>query len=724
MGTEKNVRKSMPASGSAPAAAPAGVLPPLSTEQVRLVANTVRVLSAEAIEKAGSGHPGLPLGAAEIGVILFGEFLKHDPTRPDWPDRDRFVLSAGHGSMWLYSLLHLTGYDLSLDELQRFRQLGSRTPGHPEYGRTPGVETTTGPLGQGLGNAVGMAVAERMLAARYNRPGHTIVDHRTYALVGDGDLMEGITNEVSSLAGHWGLGRLIVIYDSNRISIEGSTELAFTESVAGRYRALGWDVAEVDGYDPDALRQALAAARANEERPHLIIARTRIGKESVKEDSAEAHGAPLGAEAVARLKQKLGWPAEAFYVPPAVYQLFAERRTAWAAARSQWEQRFAAWQQAHPEEARLWQEAMEQKLPDDLEAELPHFTAGDRVATRSSGGKVLQAAAKKVHYLVGGSADLAPSTHTYLKGEGDVGRGAFGGRNFHFGVREHAMGAILNGLSLHGGLRVFGSTFLVFSDYMRPAIRLAALMRQPVIYVFTHDSIYVGEDGPTHQPVEQTESLRLIPGLEVFRPADAEESRQAWIEALRRTDGPTALILTRQNLPVLPHTAEAVAEGVRRGGYLLQMVTPESVLPDRTAAAGATGSSAAAPGTVNSAVPPANGADDDDLKLTLVASGSEVALALAAAEKLAAQGYRCRVVSMPCRERFLRQPTDYQRSVLPNFGRRVFIEAGVGNGWYRLARPGDVVIGIDNFGESGPAEAVARHFGLTADAVADVVRRT
>ncbi|MBE3577296.1 MAG: transketolase [Limnochordales bacterium] len=676
---------------------------------IELIANTVRVLSAEAIEKARSGHPGLPLGTAEIGALLFGEVLKHDPTQPQWPDRDRFVLSAGHGSMWLYALLHLTGYDLPLAELVNFRQLGSRTPGHPEYGRTPGVETTTGPLGQGLSTAVGMAIAERMLAARYNRPGHTIVDHRTYVLAGDGDMMEGITNEASSLAGHLGLGRLIVIYDCNRISIEGSTELAFTESVTGRYKALGWDVVEVDGYDVEGLRQALEYAQSQEERPHLIVAHTRIGKGSLKEDSAEAHGAPLGAEAVAALKQKLGWPEESFYVPAEVYEFFASRRQAWAAVRQNWEERFAAWQAAYPQEAKEWQEAMELQLPEDLEEALPHFTPGEMVSTRSSGGKVLAACAKKVHYLVGGSADLAPSTYTYLKGEGDVARGDFRGRNFHFGVREHAMAAILNGLSLHRGFRAFGSTFLVFADYMRPAIRLAALMGQPVIYVFTHDSIYVGEDGPTHQPVEQLESLRLIPNLEVIRPADAEESRQAWIEALRRTDGPTALVLTRQNLPVLPHPPEVVAEGVRRGGYLLQVLPAASTDrgPDHTASNSLTGNG--------------NGGDDER-KLTLVASGSEVALALAAAEKLASLGYHCRVVSMPCRERFLRQPTEYQRSVLPQSGRRVFIEAGVGSGWYRLARPGDQVISIESFGESGPAEAVARHFGFTPEAIVEKIR--
>lgn len=688
----------------------AGTIDP---EMMQLIADTVRVLSAEAVEKAKSGHPGLPLGAAEIGALLFGEVLKHDPTRPDWPDRDRFVLSAGHGSMWLYSLLHLTGYDLSLAELANFRQLGSRTPGHPEYGRTPGVETTTGPLGQGLSTAVGMAIAERMLAARYNRPGHTIVDHRTYVLAGDGDMMEGITNEASSLAGHLGLGRLIVIYDCNRISIEGSTGLAFTESVAGRYKALGWDIAEVDGYDVEALRQVLASARNDEERPHLIVAHTHIGKGSLKEDSAEAHGAPLGAEAVAALKQKLGWPEEPFYVPTAVYEFFASRRQAWATIRHDWEERFAAWQAAYPEEGEAWKQAMELQLPEDLQEELPHFTPGEKVATRSSSGKVLAAAAQKVHYLVGGSADLAPSTHTYLKGEGDVAKGDFRGRNFHFGVREHAMGAILNGLSLHGGFRVFGSTFLVFADYMRPAMRLAALMGQPVIYVFTHDSIHVGEDGPTHQPIEQLESLRIIPNLEVFRPADGEESRQAWIEALQRTDGPTALVLTRQNLPVLPHSPEVAAEGVKRGGYLLQ------VLPAATATAGhgpGNGASASASSSGNG-----NGVEDER-KLTLVATGSEVSLALAAAEKLAAIGYHCRVVSMPCRERFLRQPTEYQRSVLPHSGRRVFIETGIGSGWYRLARPGDQVISMESFGESGPAEAVAKHFGFTPDAVAEKIR--
>ncbi|MBE3583181.1 MAG: transketolase [Limnochordaceae bacterium] len=699
-------------------------------DTLRLVAKTVRVLAAEAVQKANSGHPGLPLGAAEIGVLLFAELLRHDPTAPDWPDRDRFVLSAGHGSMLLYALLHLSGYDLPMSELERFRQLGSRTPGHPEYGRTVGVETTTGPLGQGIGNAVGMAIAERMLAARYNRPGYPVVGHWTYVLAGDGDMMEGVSSEAASLAGHWGLGRLIVIYDSNRISIEGQTDLAFTESVATRFQAYGWTVTEVDGHDLSALYQALTAARDSAaDQPHLIIAHTHIGRFSDQQDSAEAHGAPLGEESVRRLKQTLGWPEQAFYVPPAVYTFFAEKRCGWQEQRQAWESRFAEWQAAYPDLADQWQQAHQLSLPAGWEQAVPHFDPATKEATRNASGKVLQALAQQIPYLVGGSADLAPSTKTYLENAGDVEKGHYEGRNFHFGVREHAMGAILNGIALHKGLRPFGSTFLVFSDYMRPSIRLAALMRLPVIYVFTHDSIAVGEDGPTHQPVEQTESLRLIPGLTVFRPADAEETRQAWIEAIKMTEGPVALILTRQSLPTLSVPPEVLAAGVSRGGYLLTEITGAGAAQISSEPGSLTDSTTSHP-----LVPPALSS-----QITFVASGSEVSLALAAARLLAAEGNSCRVVSVPCRERFLQQPLAYQRAVLDGVDgaepaapgtrqhlasnrRRVFLEAGVASGWLQLARPGDQVVAMQTFGESGPASDVARHFGFSPEQVAEKIR--
>lgn len=651
------------------------------------VANTVRVLAAEAIEKAKSGHPGLPLGAAEIGSLLFAETMRHDPSDPSWPNRDRFVLSAGHGSMLLYALLHLTGYDLPMEEIQRFRQLGSATPGHPEYGRTPGVETTTGPLGQGIGNAVGMALAERMLAERFNRPGFPVVDHFTYCLAGDGCMMEGVASEAASLAGHLGLGRLIVIYDANQISIEGSTDLAFSEDVAARFLAYGWHVQEVDGYDLDALRKALEAAKAEEAAPSLIVARTRIARKSLLEGNAEAHGAPLGEEAVARLKADLGWPETPFFVPDEVRGFFQSRRAQWTAARREWQALFDRWSQAYPELRREWDKAFALELPEGLAERLPKFEKA--VATRNASGKVLQALAKEIPYLVGGSADLAPSTKTYLDGYEAIQSGRYGGRNLHFGVREHGMGAILNGMALHGGLRVFGSTFLVFSDYMRHSIRLAALMGLPVVYVFTHDSIWVGEDGPTHQPVEQLESLRLIPNLAVIRPADGAETAEAWLEALRRTTGPTALILSRQNLPVLPPRGLAPGESrVGRGGYVVRQ-EPEGKAPD----------------------------------LVLVATGSEVGLALEAAALLEQQGVACRVVSMPWRERFEEQPESYQREVLPEEAPRLFIEAGVGRGWWRLARSRDGFVTQETFGESGPGHEVAEHFGFTAQQVAEQARQ-
>jgi transketolase len=644
------------------------------------IADTVRGLSADGVQQARSGHPGMPLGTADIGAVLFSDHLKHDPTHPAWPDRDRFVLSAGHGSMFIYSFLHLTGYDLPLGELKRFRQLGSRTPGHPEYGVVPGVETTTGPLGQGFANAVGMALAEAMLAARFNRPGYEVVDHYTYVLAGDGDLMEGVTAEAASLAGHLGLGKLIVIYDANEISIEGSTSLAFTEDVAARFCAYGWHVQNIDGHDFTQIDAALEVARTEKSRPSLIVARTFIGRKSPKENSAKAHGEPLGENEVAALKQTLGLPAESFYVPAEVYAHFAAKRQVWAQRRREWEDLFARWSAAFPELRREWDSAFSDGATAELLSALPPFAAGAAWATRDASGKVMQQLAELVPYLVGGSADLAPSTKTYLEGRGSVQKESYEGRNLHFGVREHAMGALLNGMALHGGFRVFGATFLVFSDYMRPAIRMAAMMKQPVIYVFTHDSIYVGEDGPTHQPIEQTESLRLIPNLVVLRPADAEETRAAWAYALHRKDGPTALILTRQKLPTL--TTDRAAAGVAKGGYVLRDCVGD---PD----------------------------------ITLVASGSEVSLAAAAADILAQQGKKVRIVSMPARQLFLAQDDTYRAAVLPAAGRRLVLEVGATSGWHALLRPGDAVYGLDRFGESGPAEEVARHLGFTPQAVAE-----
>ena len=641
------------------------------------IADVVRGLSADGVQQAKSGHPGMPLGAAEIGTVLYSEILQHDPTDPAWPNRDRFVLSAGHASMLLYALLHLTGYDLPMSELKRFRQLGSRTPGHPEYGVTPGVETSTGPLGQGFANAVGLALAEAMLAARFNRPGYNIVEHYTYVLASDGDMMEGISAEAASLAGHWGLAKLICIYDSNRISIEGSTDIAFTESVGDRFRAYGWHVQTVDGHDPQQIISALEAAKAEKTKPSLIIAETIIGRKSPREDSAKSHGEPLGEENVVALKKALNLPEEPFFVPEEVYDFYATKRRAWKMKREQWEELFARWSQEHPDLRVEWDAAFSSAVPEEVLGALPTFEAGSELATRDASGQVLQKIADLIPHLVGGSADLGPSTKTYLEGYDAVQKGDYQGRNLHFGVREHAMGAILNGMALHGGFRVFGSTFLVFVDYMRPTIRMASLMKLPVVYVFTHDSVYVGEDGPTHQPIEQLESLRIIPDVVVMRPADALETRAAWAYALQRIDGPTVLVLTRQKLPTLA-SKEAAEAGVGRGGYVFRDCSGQ---PD----------------------------------LVLIATGSEVSLACAAADQLTAEGRRVRVVSMPSRELFLAQDESYQRSVLPDGGRRLIIEAGVTSGWHVLRRPGDAICGINRFGESGPGEQVARHLGLTVE---------
>lgn len=642
------------------------------------IAHTVRGLSADAVEKAKSGHPGMPLGCAEIGAVLYSDVLRHDPAAPNWPDRDRFILSAGHGSMFLYSFLHLTGYDLPMSELKAFRQLGSVTAGHPEYGLIPGIETTTGPLGQGLANGVGMALAEEMLAARFNRPGHEIVDHYTYVLAGDGCMMEGVTAEASSLAGHLGLGKLIVLYDSNYITIEGETGMAFTESVADRYRSYDWQVLEIDGHNTEEIASAIETAKAERTRPSLIVATTRIGRHSLLEGSEKTHGAPLGADNIAALKKAIGLPEEDFYVPQEVYDFYAERRAAWAKDRIDWDERFAAWSKAFPELREEWDIAM-LDAPEDLADKIPPFEVGTSAASRQSSQRVLQDVAKLMPHLVGGSADLAPSTLTLIDDAGSVTRGDFSGRNLHFGVREHAMGAVVNGLALHGGFRPYGATFLVFADYMRPTIRLAALMNIPSLFIFTHDSIYVGEDGPTHQPVEQLESLRIIPGLRVFRPADGEEVRYAWAEAMKRSDGPTALVLTRQALPVLNRTGGSAADTCR-GGYIARDVASPDVV--------------------------------------LIGAGSEVPLCYEAADLLAERGVNARVVSVPSRELFVAQDEAYQESVLSAGIPRVIVEVGVSTGWHVLRQPGDSVIGLDRFGESGPGAAVAEHLQFTPERVA------
>jgi len=649
------------------------------------IANVIRGLAADMVEKAQSGHPGTPLGAAEIGAVLFTEILKHDPQDPSWPDRDRFVLSAGHGSALLYSVLHLTGYDLSLNDLKCFRQFGSKTPGHPEYHVTPGVETTTGPLGQGIANAVGMALAERMLAARFNRPGFEIVDHYTYALAGDGCIMEGVSSEAASLAGNFALGKLIVLYDDNDISIEGSTDLAFTEDVGRRFQGYGWQVLKIDGNEPSQIVKSLMTAKTESGRPTLIIAKTTIAKGSPLEGRAESHGTSLGKENISVLKRNLGLSEQEFYIPQETLEFYTGRRREWRDAHVAWTKKFQVWSKQFPDLHREWERLMRQELPEKLDSILRPYETGKALATRDASGLILNGLATLLPELVGGSADLAPSTKTYLNGFTDISATDFSGRNFHFGVREHAMGAILNGISVHGGFRVFGATFLVFADYMRPPIRLAALMEQPVIFVFTHDSFWVGEDGPTHQPIEQLETLRLIPNLRVLRPADANETIWAWLTALQTNHQPTVLILGKQKLPVLTGTSR---DGFSRGGYSIS--EPETGSPD----------------------------------LILAASGSEVSLAMDTADLLAKEGRKIRIVSVPCRELFEEQEAAYRHQTLTPEIPLTIIEAGKGGGWHRLIpdpKQG-FVISIERFGQSAPAEDLTKEFGFTPEAVAKKIK--
>jgi transketolase len=653
----------------------------------QLCINTIRMLSADAVQAANSGHPGAPMGLAPLAYVLWTKFLKHDPADPKWPDRDRFVLSNGHASMLLYSLLHLCGYDLSLDEIKRFRQWGSRTPGHPEYGHAPGVETTTGPLGQGFGNAVGMAIAEAVLSSRFNRPGHEIVDHFTYVLAGDGDMMEGVASEAASLAGHLKLGKLIAFYDDNHITIEGNTELAFSESVEARFNGYGWRVlrAAGDGNDLEAIAEAIRAARSQSERPTLIIVRTHIGFGSPnRQDTAKAHGEALGAEEVKLTKQNLGWPAEpAFLIPDEVRAVFGRTLERGRESESEWKKRWAAYEAKHPDLAAEWKRAMSRALPDGWDAPIRNYRPKDAVATRQASGEVLNAVAPLLPTLIGGSADLAPSNNTLLKGSGDFSAKDHSGRNMHFGVREHAMGAVLNGMTVHGGLIPYGATFLVFSDYMRPSIRLAALMNLPVIYVFTHDSVGLGEDGPTHQPVEHLAALRAIPNLTVIRPADAAETAWAWHVAIENSGGPVALILTRQKVPNLDRGPFASAEDLRLGAYVVSE-SPE-----------------------------------ERIDLILIATGSEVHVAVEAQKRLHAEGIGARVVSMPSWELFDRQPEDYRESVLPKgVPVRLAVEAASTMGWHRYVGPAGDVVGIDRFGASAPGPVVLKEFGFTAEQVA------
>jgi transketolase len=662
--------------------------------------NTLRFLSVDMVQKASSGHPGLPLGAAPMAYVLWTHWLKHNPHNPLWPDRDRFVLSAGHGSALLYSLLHLSGYALSLDDIRQFRQWGSKAPGHPERGHTPGVETTTGPLGQGFGNAVGMAIAEAQLAARYNRPGHTLVDHYTWALVSDGDLMEGVASEAASLAGHLRLGKLICLYDDNHVTLAADTDITFSENRAQRFEAYGWHTVSVaDGNDLDAIDAALAAARAETARPSLILVRTHIGYGSPEQDSFRVHGSPLGLDNVRKTKQTLGWPTEPeFLIPEAALAHFRAALERGAQAEATWNTSLDAYAKTFPALADELQGRLRAELPPGWDADIPVFDVDDKgLATREASGKVMNAMAPGLPALTGGSADLDPSTKTALKGLGDFNptqakttdeQGADGGgrscagRNLHFGVREHAMGAIVNGLAAHGGFIPYGSTFLIFSDYMRPSIRLAALMGLHVVHVFTHDSIAVGEDGPTHQPVELLASLRAIPNLVVIRPGDANETAVAWRVALETRDRPVLLVLTRQALPTLDRSRYAAADGLRHGAYVL------------------------------------SDAPNGKPELILLASGSEVSLIVAATERLQQQGVAVRCVSMPSWELFEALPQAERDAVLPPaITARLAVELGVSQGWDRyLGARGDM-IGVERFGASAPAAVVLREYGFTVDNV-------
>ncbi len=654
----------------------------------QIAINTIRFLAVDMVQQANSGHPGAPMGQAALAYQLWANHLRFHPENPEWPNRDRFVLSCGHASGLIYALLHLAGYDLPLEELRDFRQLHSKTPGHPEYGLTPGVETTTGPLGQGVSNAVGMAIAERLLAERFNRDGFPLFDHRIWVIASDGDLMEGVAAEASSMAGHLGLGKLKVFWDDNDITIDGSTELAFSEDVVGRYRAYGWHILEVnDGNDLAAIEAAILAAKAETGRPTLVRVKTHIGFGSPnKQDTSSAHGSPLGPDEVALTKQNLGWPLEpAFHVPEEARSVFDGARGRGAEGENDWNQLLASYRQAHREPAAELDARLAGELPAGWDELLPRFEPSDGpLATRKASGAVLGAVAGRVTELVGGSADLAPSNNTFLAGE-DVFSAATAGRNFHFGVREHAMGAVCNGMVLSKLLRPYGGTFLIFSDYMRPSIRLAALMGLPSIFIFTHDSIFLGEDGPTHQPVSQLLSLRSIPGLQVLRPCDANETAEAWRAAIEHRDGPTALVLSRQKLPILAETLEHAREGFPRGGYVL--------------------------------VDPPNG----DPQALLLASGSEIALALDAHRALLAEGIATRVVSLPCWSRFDAQDETYRESVLPpSVSRRLAIEAGVSMGWHKYVGAGGDVLAQEGFGASAPLKDLQQEFGFTTE---EVVRR-
>ncbi|MFD0943407.1 transketolase [Savagea faecisuis] len=657
----------------------------MTKEKDQLAINAIRTLSIDAIEKANSGHPGLPMGAAPMAYTLWAKQMNHNPDNPNWFNRDRFVLSAGHGSMLLYSLLHLSGYDLPMEEIKNFRQWGSATPGHPEFGDTIGVEATTGPLGQGVGMAVGMAMAERHLAATYNRDNFNVVDHYTYALCGDGDLMEGVAAEAISLAGHLQLNKLIVLYDSNDISLDGELDMSFTENIQKRFESYGWNYIRVeDGNDVDALNAAIAQAKANDGGPTMIEIKTVIGYGSPnKSGKSAAHGAPLGSDEMALTKEAYAWEHEPFHVPEEVYETFKEATTTLGReVEAEWNKMFEAYEQAHPQLAKQLGDAIDRKLTVDVKEAMPTYEEGESIATRSASHKAINAIAKAVPSLFGGSADLASSNKTMMEGEGDfLPSQQYAGRNIWFGVREFAMGTALNGMALHGGLEVYGATFFVFSDYVRPAVRLSALMGLPVTYVFTHDSIAVGEDGPTHEPIEHLASFRAMPNLSVMRPADANETSAAWYYAVTSESTPTALVLSRQDLPVLPTTKERAFEGVGKGAYV---------------------------------VSEANG----DLDAILIAAGSEVSLAVEAQKALEKENIIVSVVSMPSWDRFDAQDAAYKEQVLPKaVTKRLAIEMGSSLGWHKYTGTDGDVLGIDTFGASAPGDVVMAEYGFTVDNV-------
>lgn len=658
------------------------------TDITKLTSNTIRILAAEGVQKANSGHPGMPMGMADVAAILYGEFLIHNPDEPKWENRDRFVLSAGHGSMLLYSLLHVSGYPVTLDDLKSFRQWGSRTPGHPEYGHLPGVETTTGPLGQGFANGVGMAIAAKMTAARFNTDKHKLLgNHYIYGIVSDGDLMEGISHEAASIAGHLKLGNIIYFYDDNNITIEGNTSLTFTEDTAKRFEAYGWQTLVTDAYDHEGIRIAIKTAQSEKDKPTLIISKSQIGFGSPnKVDTSEVHGSPLGKDELMETKKNLGFPVDKeFYIPEEVKELFAKRKKSLIAEYVNWKKEFDEWKKENPDKADLYEKYISGWLPENIFEELLIAAGKEDNATRTLSSKVIQKIAELVPNIVGGSADLSPSTNTFMKTFAAIAPGKFEGKNFHFGIREHAMGSLLNGIILYGGFRAFGSTFLVFSDYMRPVIRLASLMKLPAIYIFTHDSIFVGEDGPTHQPIEHLAVLRAIPNVTVIRPADGLETAAAWNYALQNEDGPVALILTRQKIDKIERSPDFDNKELMKGGYIVSKEKGNKV------------------------------------DLVIAASGSEVPVAIAA-QKMLEEKISVRVVSIPSKEIFEKQSEKYKSNVVPNEIPVAVVEAATMTGWGDLFRSRFLPIGMNGFGASAPAQILAEKFGFTGEQVAEKIK--